>query len=184
VRRRNRPIPGSQLRAFVVAAIALLLTGCATSSPMDTPSVEKPSVYPVTVRASQAGVKNFIQGEMRNAGYAIRKDSGSELIFSKPLGVPAADWDYVISYSLTEKPPTVRVVAEPKAMLHFGTPNEIDYTSFSSYGERAKAQAAAVLSALMHKFGGTEEKTQNEEKEKNLDEQRQQQGEHDWTHHR
>ena len=121
---------------------------------------------------------------MRNAGYAIRKDSGSELIFSKPLGVPAPDWDYVISYSLTEKPPTVRVVAEPKAMLHFGTPNEIDYTSFSSYGERAKAQAAAVLSALMHKFGGTEEKTQNEEKEKNLDEQRQQQGEHDWTHHR
>src|SRR6516165_12101140 len=116
------------MRAFVVPAIALLLTGCATTSHTDTPSVEEPSGKPVTVRASQAGVKSFIQAEMINAGYSIRKDSGSdkdsgsELIFGKPLGVPA-DWGYVISYSLTEKPPTVRVVAEPRAVLHFGTPN-------------------------------------------------------------
>ena len=144
----------SSNETFVVAAVALLLTGCATTSHMDTPSVEKPSGKPVTVRASQAGVKRFIQGEMINAGYAIRKDSGSELIFSKPLGVPA-EWRYVISYSLTEKPPTVRVVAVPKAVLHFGMPNETDYTKFSSYGERAKAQAGAVLSGLKHKFWGT-----------------------------
>ena len=147
------------MRAFVVPAIALLLTGCTTTSHMDTPSVEKPSGKPVTVRASQAGVKSFIQREMINAGYSIRKDSGSdkdsgsELIFGKPLGVPA-DWGYVISYSLTEKPPTVRVVAVPRAVLHFGMPNEIDYTNYSSYGERAKAQADAVLSGLTHKFGG------------------------------
>ena len=115
--------------------------------------MEEPSGKPVTVRASQAGVKSFIQREMINAGYSISKDSGSELIFGKPLGVPA-EWGYVISYSLIETPPTVRVVAEPKAMLHFGTPNEIDYTNYSSYGERAKAQADAVLSGLKHKFGG------------------------------
>ena len=143
------------MRAFVVPAIALLLTGCATTSHTDMPTVGEPSGKPVTVRASQAGVKRFIQGEMINAGYAIRKDSGSELIFSKPLGVPAPDWDYVISYSLTEKPPTVRVVAVPRAVLHFGMPNETDYTKFSSYGERAKAQAGAVLSGLKHKFWGT-----------------------------
>ena len=141
------------MRAFVVPAIALLLTGCATTSHTDTPSVEEPSGKPVTVRASQAGVKSFIQREMIDAGYSIRKDSDSELISGKPLGVPA-EWGYVISYSLTETPPTVRVVAEPKAMLHFGTPNEIDYTNYSSYGERAKAQADAVLSGLTHKFGG------------------------------
>jgi starvation-inducible outer membrane lipoprotein len=35
------------------------------------------------------------------------------------------------------------------------TPNEIDYTNYSSYGERAKAQADAVLSGLKYKFGGT-----------------------------
>jgi hypothetical protein len=149
------------MRAFVVPAIALLLTGCATTSNTDTPTVEEPSGKPVTVRASQAGVKSFIQGEMINAGYSIRKDSGSEkdkgseLSFSKPLGGPA-EWGYVISYSLTEKPPTVCVVAEPRAVQNFGTPNEIDYTKFSSYGERAKAQAAAVLSGLQHKFGGVE----------------------------
>ena len=141
------------MRAFVIPAIALLRTGCATTSHMDMPSVEKPSGKPVTVRASQAGVKRFIQGEMINAGYAIRKDSGSELIFSKPLGVPA-EWRYVISYSLTEKPPTVRVVAVPRAVLHFGMPNEIDYTNYSSYWDRAKAQPDAVLSGLKHKFGG------------------------------
>jgi hypothetical protein len=147
------------MRAFLVAAIALLLTGCATTSDTDTPSVDEPSGKPVmAVRASQAGVKSFIQAEMINAGYSIRKDSGSdkdsgsELIFGKPLGVPA-DWGYVISYSLTEKPPTVR--AEPRAVLHFGTPNETDYTNYSLYGERAKAQADAVLSGLKHKFGGT-----------------------------
>ena len=148
------------MRAFVVPAIALLLTGCATTSHTDTPSVEEPSGKPVTVRASQAGVKSFIQREMINAGYSIRKDSGSdkdsdsELISGKPLGVPA-EWGYVISYSLTEKPPTVRVVAVPRAVLHFGMPNETDYTKFSSYGERAKAQAGAVLSGLKHKFWGT-----------------------------
>jgi hypothetical protein len=141
------------MRAFVVPAIALLLTGCATTSHMDTPSVEKPSGEPVTVRASQAGVKNFIRREMINAGYAIRKDSGSELIFGKPLGVPAEELGCVISYSLTEKPPAVHVVADPRAVLHFGTPNEIDYTKFTSYGRQAKAQAAAVLSGLKHKFG-------------------------------
>jgi hypothetical protein len=54
---------------------------------------------------------------------------------------------------LTETLPTVRVVAEPRAVLHFGTPNEIDFTNYSSYGERAKAQADAVLSGLKHKFG-------------------------------
>jgi hypothetical protein len=86
------------MRAFVIPAIALLRTGCATTSHMDMPSVEKPSGKPVTVRASQAGVKSFIQAEMINAGYSIRKDSGSELIFGKPLGVPA-EWGYVISYS-------------------------------------------------------------------------------------
>jgi hypothetical protein len=142
------------MRAFVVPAIALLLTGCATTSHMDTPSVEKPSGKPVTVRASQAGVKSFIRGEMINAGYAIRKDSGSELIFGKPLGVPA-EWGYIITYYLTEKPPTVRVDADPHTVQHFGTPNEIDYTNYSSYGERAKAQADAVLPGSSISSGGT-----------------------------
>ena len=155
MRRRNHPIPGDHRNESLCGP-----GDCAAPDRLrdyllhGTPSVEKPSGKPVTVRASQAGVKRFIQGEMINAGYAIRKDSGSELIFSKPLGVPA-EWRYVISYSLTEKPPTVRVVAVPRAVLHFGMPNETDYTKFSSYGERAKAQAGAVLSGLKHKFWGT-----------------------------
>jgi len=58
------------MRAFVVPAIALLLTGCTTTSHMDTPSVEKPSGKPVTVRASQAGVGQalaYIYGREKKA---------------------------------------------------------------------------------------------------------------------
>ena len=58
------------MRAFVVPAIALLLTGCATTSHTDTPSVEGPSGKPVTVRASQAGVGQalaYIYGREKKA---------------------------------------------------------------------------------------------------------------------
>jgi hypothetical protein len=60
----------------------------------------------------------------------------------------------VIGHSLIETPPTVRVVAEPTAVLHYSKINETDYTLAPQYGQNARAQADAVLAALKHKFGG------------------------------
>jgi hypothetical protein len=110
------------------------------------------------VRASQAAVKGFIQGQMIDAGYSIRTDGGSKLVFGK-FGEPSfggigAEWGYVIGYSLIETPPTVRVVAEPRAVLHYSKINETEYTLALQYGQNARAQADAVLAALKHKFGG------------------------------
>jgi hypothetical protein len=142
------------MRDFVVPALALLLASCTTTAHVDTPSGRSEA----TVRASQAAVKGFIQGQMIDAGYSIRTDSGSQLVFGK-FGEPSfggigAEWGYVIGYSLIETPPTVRVVAEPRAVLHYGKINEMEYTLAPQYGENAKAQADAVLAALKHKFGG------------------------------
>jgi hypothetical protein len=143
------------MRDFVVPALALLLAGCATTAHvMDTPS-GRPEA---TVRASQAAVKGFIQGQMIDAGYSIRTDSGSQLVFGK-FGEPSfggigAEWGYVIGYSLIETPPTVRVFAEPRAVLHYSKINETEYTLAPQYGQNAGAQADAVLAALKHKFGG------------------------------
>jgi hypothetical protein len=93
---------------------------------------------------------------MIDAGYSIRTDSGSQLVFGK-FGEPSfggigAEWGYVIGYSLIETPPTVRVVAEPRAVLHYGKINETEYTMAPQYGQNASAQADAVLAALKHKF--------------------------------
>ena len=144
------------MRDFVVPALALLLAGCATTTNahVDTPSGRAEA----TVRASQAAVKGFIQGQMIDAGYSIRTDSGAKLVFGK-FGEPSfggigAEWGYVIGYSLIETPPTVRVVAEPRAVLHYSKINETEYTLAPQYGQNARAQADAVLAALKHKFGG------------------------------
>ena len=141
------------MRDFVVPALALLLAGCATTAHV----VDTPSGRPeATVRASQAAVKGFIQGQMIDAGYSIRTDGGSKLVFGK-FGEPSfggigAEWGYVIGYSLIETPPTVRVVAEPRAVLHFDKLNETEYTMAAEYEQQAMAQADAVLSRLKNKF--------------------------------
>ena len=144
------------MRDFVVPALALLLAGCTTTAHVDT---DRPSDRPeATVRASQAAVKGFIQGQMIDTGYSIRTDSSSQLVFGKfgepSFGGMGAEWGYVIGYSLIETPPTVRVVAEPRAVLHYGKINETEYTLAPEYGQNATAQADAVLAALKHKFGG------------------------------
>ena len=141
------------MRGFVVPALALLLAGCATTAHV----VDRPSGRPeATVRASQAAVKGFIQGQMIDAGYSIRTDGGSKLVFGK-FGEPSfggiwAEWGYVIGYSLIETPPTVRVVAEPRAVLHYSKINETEYTLPAEYEQQAMAQADAVLSRLKNKF--------------------------------
>jgi hypothetical protein len=140
------------MRAFVVAALALLLADCATTTAhVDTPSGRAEA----TVRASQAAVKSFIQGQMIDAGYSIRTDSGAKLVFGK-YGEPSfgigEEWGYVIGYSLIETAPTVRVVAEPRAVLHFDKLNETEYTMAAEYEQQAMAQADAVLSRLKNKF--------------------------------
>ena len=143
------------MRDFVGPALALLLAGCATTAHV----VDTPSGRPeATVRASQAAVKGFIQGQMIDAGYSIRTDGGSKLVFGK-FGEPSfggigAEWGYVIGYSLIETPPTVRVVAEPRAVLHYSKINETEDTLAPQFGQNATAQADAVLAALKHKFGG------------------------------
>jgi len=142
------------MRNFVVAALALLQAGCATTT---NAHVDTPSGRPeATVRASQAAVKGFIQGQMIDAGYSIQTDSGAKLVFGRygepSFGGIGAEWGYVIAYSLIETPPTVRVVAEPRAVLHFDKLNETEYTMAAEYEQQAMAQADAVLSRLKNKF--------------------------------
>ena len=48
----------------------------------------------------------------------------------------------------------MRVVAEPRAVLHYSKINETEYTLAPQYGQNARTQADAVLAALKHKFGG------------------------------
>jgi hypothetical protein len=45
-----------------------------------------------------------------------------------------------------ETPPTVRVVAEPRAVLHYSKINETEYTLAPQYGQNVRAQTDAVLS--------------------------------------
>ena len=47
----------------------------------------------------------------------------------------------MIGYSLIETPPTVRVIAELRAVLHYGKINETESTLAPQYGQNAIAQA-------------------------------------------
>jgi hypothetical protein len=111
-------------------ALASALAGCAASMPHPMTSSGKPEV---SSEASASAAKAYIQGRMIGDGFTMRTDTPSQLVFwryGRQL-VGQGAWGYVVTFTIIEQKPGVRIVADTHMMFAVNTPQEhVYYTAY------------------------------------------------------
>jgi len=145
-------------RIALCATVALVLAGCASVPHNDTPSGKPEVTIP---KASASAARAYITNRMVDAGFTLRTDSPSQLVFGR-LGrqkLVQASWGYTVAYLIVDQQPGVRVVADVHMVMYEGTPLERSYDS--SFNQPSDPQGDVykqvndVLAGLKSKFSGT-----------------------------